>query len=272
MLRAKTIERISDINNKPSIALVLLIPFIVLASTGCYKPVDYPVIVKVLEPPVSEPVILRSIAGKSIENRPIVYSVLGQGTDVIFILAAIHGNERAGIPLVYRLDRYLQQNPQLLEKRKVVLLPTANPDGVARNNRYNARGIDLNRNFATANRINSSRFGRRPLSEPETRVIEQLIRQYAPDRIVSIHQPLACIDYDGPSRALANRMARYCNLPPKKIGAKPGSLGSYAGVTLGIPTITLELPRTADRFNSERLWQQYGPALVAAVAYPNRAK
>ncbi len=272
MLRAKTIERISDINNKPSIALVLLIPFIVLASTGCYKPVDYPVIVKVLEPPVSEPVILRSIAGKSIENRPIVYSVLGQGTDVIFILAAIHGNERAGIPLVHRLDRYLQQNPQLLERRRVVLLPISNPDGVARNSRYNASGVDLNRNFATANRINSSRFGRRPLSEPETRVIEQLIRQYAPDRIVSIHQPLACIDYDGPSRALANRMARYCNLPPKKIGAKPGSLGSYAGVTLGIPTITLELPRTADRFNSERLWQQYGPALVAAVAYPNRAK
>ena len=246
--------------------------YIVLALAGCYKPVDYPVIVKVLPPPKPELEIPRSIAGRSIENRPMAYTVLGQGRDVTFILAAIHGNEKAGIQLVHRLERYLQQNPQMLEKRKVVLLPIANPDGVAHNSRYNASGIDLNRNFPASNRINSNRFGRAALSEPETRFIFQLIRQYTPDRIVSIHQPLACIDYDGPSRAMANRMAEYCNLPPKKIGAKPGSLGSHAGVMLGIPTITLELPRTADRFNSERLWQRYGPALVAAVVYPYRAK
>jgi protein MpaA len=67
-------------------------------------------------------------------------------------------------------------------------------------------------------------------------------------------------------------MAQYCNLPLKKLGAKPGSLGSHAGVTLGIPIITLELPKGADMFRSEYLWQQYGPALIAAVAYPYRAK
>jgi protein MpaA len=224
-LCVKNIERISDINNKSSISLVPLILFITLALAGCYKPVDEPVIVRVLPLPAPKPVILRSIAGNSIENRPIAYTVLGQGTDVTFILAAIHGNEKAGTPLVRRLERYLQQHPELLEGRRVVLMPTANPDGVARNSRYNARGIDLNRNFSTANRINSSRFGRRPLSEPEARAIAQLIRQYTPDRIVSIHQPLACIDYDGPSRALANRMAQYCKLPLEKLGARPGSLG-----------------------------------------------
>jgi protein MpaA len=246
--------------------------FIVLALTGCYKSVDFPVIVKVLPPPIPEQQTPRPIDDKSIENRPMVHTVLGQGSDVTFIMAAIHGNEKVGIQLVRRLERYLQQNPQMLEKRKVVLLPNANPDGVANNSRYNARGIDLNRNFPASNRINSNRFGRTALSEPETRFIFQLIHQYTPDRIVSIHQPLACIDYDGPSRALANRLAEYCNLPLKKVGAKPGSLGSHAGVMLGIPVITLELPRSADRVKSERLWQQYGPALVAAVAYPYRAK
>ena len=268
----KNIERISDINNKSSIALVFLIPFIALAFAGCYKPVDYPVIVRVLEPPVTEPAIQTSIVNKSIENRPLEYTVYGEGPDVTFVLAAIHGNEKAGISLVRRLDKYLQQRPEIIERRKVVLLPIANPDGVARNSRYNARGIDLNRNFPAFNRINSSRFGLTPLSEPESRFIFQLVRQYSPDRIVSIHQPLACIDYDGPSRALANRMAQYCNLPLKKLGAKPGSLGSHAGVALGIPIISLELPETSDRFNSEQLWRQYGPALVAAVVYPYRVK
>ncbi len=246
--------------------------YIVLALAGCYKPVDYPVIVKVLPPPIPEQEAPRPIIGNSIENRPMIHTILGQGSDVTFVLAAIHGNEQAGIPLVRRLEKYLQQNPKMLEKRKVVLLPIANPDGVANNSRYNARGIDLNRNFPAYNRINSNRFGLTALSEPETRFIFQLIRKHSPDRIVTIHQPLACIDYDGPSWALANRMAEYCNLSLKKIGAKPGSLGSHAGVMLGIPVITLELPRIADRFESERLWQQYGPALVAAVTYPYRAK
>ncbi|MBA7639392.1 Murein peptide amidase A [subsurface metagenome] len=263
----------NGMNRKRSVILTVCALFAALAFAGCYQPVDYPVIVEVPQPPsATVPLVHRYIAGTSIENRPIECLVLGQGRDVTFILAAIHGNEPAGIPLVRRLAQYLQQYPHLLQGRKVVLLPVANPDGVAHNSRYNARGVDLNRNFSTANRINSRRFGRTALSEPEARAIEQLVRQYAPDRVVSIHQPLACIDYDGPGKALARRLAEYCNLPLIKLGPKPGSLGSYAGATLRIPTITLELPHTGDRPNSERLWRRYGPALIAAVVYPNRVK
>ncbi len=259
-------------NRKRSIILTVCALFAALAFAGCYQPVDYPVIVDVPQPPAVEPAIQRRIVGTSIENRPITCTVLGEGQDVTFILAAIHGSEPAGIPLVRRLAQYLQQYPHLLQGRKVVLLPVANPDGVAHSTRYNARGVDLNRNFSTANRLNIKRFGRTALSEPEARVIDRLIRQYAPDRVVSIHQPLACIDYDGPGKALARRLAEYCNLPLIKLGPKPGSLGSYAGVTLGIPIITLELPHIADRLNSQRLWQRYGPALIAAVVYPDRVK
>ena len=85
--------------------------------------------------------------------------------------------------------------------------------------------------------------------------------------IVSIHQPLKCIDYDGPAKELAEEMARHCDLPVRKIGAMPGSLGSYAGITLGIPIITLELPKEATNLNSEVLWQRYGPVLIAAIGY-----
>jgi len=199
-------------------------------------------------------------------------TVLGQGQDVTLILATIHGNEPAGTPLVRRLSEYLQQHPDILQGRKVVLLPVANPDGMAHNTRYNVNGVDLNRNFATANRSNSARHGHTALSEPEARAIASVIRQYSPDRIVSIHQPLACIDYDGPAEALANHLAKHCDLPIKKIGARPGSLGSYAGLTLRVPIVTLELPGNADRLNGNSLWQRYGPALVAAVTYPNMAK
>jgi len=236
---------------------------------GCYKPQSDPTIVTEQQTPPD--VILTAphyIAGKSVEGRPIEYIVLGHGSDVTFILATIHGNETAGTPLVRRLTRYLRQNPKLLHGRKIVALPVANPDGMANKTRGNVRGVDLNRNFDTANRRNSRRFGRSALCEPESRIIKNLISQYSPNRIVTFHQPLSCIDYDGPARAIALRMARYCDLPVKKLGARPGSLGSYAGLTLGIPIITVELLKGDEKLSSQTLWRRYGKMLTAAVVYP----
>jgi protein MpaA len=210
------------------------------------------------------------IVGRSVQRLPIMSFVFGQGQDVTFIIAAMHGNEPAGVPLVRRLVKYLQKQPQIMEGRRIVLLTVANPDGMAHRSRFNANGVDLNRNFPSANRVNDRQSGATPLSEPEARVIKQLIEQYSPDRIVSLHQPLSCIDYDGPGENLAVRMFIYCNLPVKKLGARPGSLGSYAGVDLGIPIITLEMRQNDSTLDSNTLWNRYGRALVAAIVYPER--
>ncbi|MGD8500628.1 MAG: DUF2817 domain-containing protein [Phycisphaerales bacterium] len=255
-------------DKKWPVILTVCALFAVLALAGCVEPVSYPEIVGE-QPTVVFPARYR-IVGTSVQRRPILCLVLGQGPDVTFIMATIHGNEPAGTPLVRRLSRHLRQHPEMLSGRTVVLLSVANPDGMARDSRHNAHGVDLNRNFEAANRINSKESGLTALSEPEARVIRQLILQYNPDRIVTIHQPLACIDYDGPAQMLANHMGQYCSLPVKKLGARPGSLGSYAGVTLGIPIITFEMLRADSQLNSETLWQKYGRALIAAIVYPDR--
>jgi protein MpaA len=201
-----------------------------------------------------------------------MYLVLGQGPDTTFIMATIHGNEAAGTPLVRRLNEYLQQNPGILFDRTVVLLPVANPDGLANGTRFNVHNVDLNRNFIAANRRGDVQGGSEALSEPEARAIYQIIRQYGPDRIVSIHQPLACIDYDGPGRQIADHMAQYCDLPVKKLGARPGSLGSYAGVTLSIPIITFEMQKHDSTLDTQILWQRYGKALLAAITFSNQTE
>jgi hypothetical protein len=64
-------------------------------------------------------------------------------------------------------------------------------------------------------------------------------------------------------------MAEYSDLPVEKLGAEPGSLGSYAGLTLAIPVITFELPLDAHVLDPEELWERYGWAMLAAVAYPD---
>ena len=227
---------------------------------------------RLVERSPGEQLVRHHVLGRSVENRPLEYLVLGRGRDVILILATIHGNEPAGAPLVLQLAKYLLQHPLMLRGRTAVLVPVTNPDGRANNRRFNANGVDLNRNFQTANRRDGGRFGYRALSEPESRFIHLLIHQYKPDRIVSIHQPRTCIDYDGPAKALAECMAEYFDLPIRKLGAKPGSLGSYAGKALGIPTVTLELPRDASQLSPELLWGKYGNAMVAAILYPDLAK
>ncbi len=207
--------------------------------------------------------------GYSVENRPIDLYIAGNGPETIFIFSTIHGDEQAGIPLSYRLMDRLRHRRDLMENRTLLIMPNANPDGVVRNTRGNANGVDLNRNFPADNRENSTAFGYYGLSEPESRILYDLIHKYRPVRIVSLHQPLKCIDYDGPAEELAHHMAAYCHLPVRKLGARPGSFGSFAGEKLGIPVITLELERADDDLTTEQLWQRYGAAMLAAISYPN---
>jgi protein MpaA len=247
-----------------------------LALSGCYEPEPAPQIIGEVPPlalPAPEPPPARRyLVGRSVQGRALVIQTVGEGDDTIFIMAGIHGDEPAGTPLVNRLTEHLRRNRQLLEGRRIVLLPVANPDGLVARTRENIRRVDLNRNFEAVNRVDNESNGLRPLSEPESRALAIIIRRYDPSRIVSIHQPLNCIDYDGPGLALAARMAQYCDLPVKKLGAKPGSLGAYTGETLGIPTVTVELPAQASRLREEALWQKYGAALLAAITYPEHPR
>ncbi|MGK0435526.1 MAG: protein MpaA, partial [Planctomycetota bacterium] len=97
------------------------------------------------------------------------------------------------------------------------------------------------------NREERRRHGAKGLSEPESRALAELLDRHQPARIVSIHQPVACVDWDGPARAVAAAMADACPLPLRRLGSMPGSLGSYAGVDLGIPIVTFELRRGDQR-------------------------
>lgn len=209
-----------------------------------------------------------SVVGKSYEGRPIECIVHGDGPDVLMIIATIHGNEAAGTPLVAAFSEWLIEHPAKLSGRQVVIVPVANPDGFAAGERFNSRGVDLNRNFPAGNwrEEKVTLHGSAPLSEPESRVLMQLVCRYFPNRLISIHQPLECVDYDGPGERLAEVIAAKCPLSVKKLGGRPGSFGSFVGETLGKPIITLELPKAAG-MDADVLWRTYGESLIAALSF-----
>lgn len=118
--------------------------------------------------------------------------------------------------------------------------------------RQNASGVDLNRNFpsqdwdATAIEYWRNNTGENPrrypgqeaASEPEVRWIIEQIEKFEPEVIVSVHAPYHLLDFDGPSQAPDKIGDLYLH----QLGVYPGSLGNYAGLDLGIPVVTLELP------------------------------
>jgi protein MpaA len=134
-----------------------------------------------------------------------------------------------------------------------------NPDGLLRGTRGNARGVDLNRNFPTANwspdpvhyksRANDARDialspGPAPASEPETQALIALIDKLKPRVVVTLHSALACVDDSGASH-LGRQLADRCALPfLTEIGyPTPGSMGTWAAGASerGLTLVTLEL-------------------------------
>lgn len=210
----------------------------------------------------------KHVVGETLGGRPIECNVYGDGDDVFWLIATIHGNEAAGTPIAKKFVEWLEKNPKEVEGRKIVVMPVANPDGFADNVRFNRNGVDLNRNFPAGNwgEADVKPHGATPLSEPESRVLMRVLCQYFPNRVVSIHQPLNCVDWDGPADKMAEAMAAKCKLPLNKLGSRPGSLGSFVGTTLGRPIITLELPADAG-MDEEVLWKEYGDAMIAALRY-----
>jgi protein MpaA len=214
--------------------------------------------------PVVEASTLREI-GHSVLGKPIVAETFGRSGPVCLLLATIHGNEWAGTPLFEKLALKLHAEPALSAHRRIILVSVVNPDGYEKKTRTNVRNVDLNRNFDTLNFKESTRHGAEALSEPESRAIADLISTEKPALIVSMHQPLACLDWDGDAEAVARAMAESAGLPAKKLGTRPGSLGAWAEGATGAALVTFELRPRDHELSADELWAKYGGALLIAI-------
>lgn len=163
-------------------------------------------------------VIEKRVIGKSVRGRPIVAWHLGEpaAPDVatVVLISTMHGDE----PATRRILETLRDGAPVHEL-DLWVVPTYNPDGLARGTRKNARGIDLNRNYpyAWADLDGSYESGPKPASEPETRAMMRFLDEVRPDRILSFHQPLLGVDTDTKRPAFARRVARKLDLPRRSL-------------------------------------------------------
>lgn len=176
----------------------------------------------------------------------------------VLILGVFHGDEQDG---EYLIRKYIKLNPKIY-KNRLIFIPVVNETGKVQNRRVNKNGVDLNRNFPTSNwelsKVKDDYFGGEYKgSEIETRQLVKIIEHFNPNCILSLHQPYRCVNFDGPYDETLKIAQKVSQINGYKIQENigyptPGSFGTYCGIELRIPTITLELPENE---NKNTLWQ-----------------
>ena len=152
----------------------------------------------------------RVMLGRSWEGRPIhAYRLGNPAARRLLVVGSAHGNERAGLEVTRRL---LRAAPPL--KAELWVLPTFNPDGLARGTRGNARGADLNRDFG--------RFSQR-----ETRIARRLIERVSPAVSVWFHQPQGLVRAYGASIGVARTYAGLARARYRTIVWPPGTASRW---------------------------------------------
>jgi len=192
--------------------------------------------------------------GASTEGRTIAVHFIGSQGPSVLVIGGIHGSEPEGLAPAKALLERLRREQM---RARFAHVEDLNPDGSLALSRYNARGVDLNRNWpASSFRAGASR-GAAALSEVETRFGDDLIRRVEPELVIVLHsiQTGPFVNYDGPARDLAAIFAQAANEADERhlwdvqseMGyATPGSIGSYLGVDRGVAVLTIEFDRGHD--------------------------
>lgn len=231
------------------------------------------------EPDDLSPTMTQTIIGASVEGRPIEVFTVGSGPDDLLLVGGIHGGYEWNSTLLAweMIDYYSADTATLPENVTLHIIPTLNPDGLAlvvgtssrfaladvpspesrvAAGRFNANGVDLNRNF-DCNWAPESTWrgevvsaGTAPFSEPEAAALRDYVMRIQPEAAAFWHSQAN------------NVYGSACNagvLPlTSTLGAAYATAGEYGFVELfdaypitgdvegwlasiGIPAVTVEL-------------------------------
>ena len=177
-------------------------------STVLQAPDETPIVIE--EDPTPEPAPLatstQAVIGTSVEGRPIESYTFGTGNIDLLFVGGVHGGyEWNSIELAYAMIDEFQTAPDLIPADVTVhIIPALNPDGYAKQldpvtnytdaaKRFNANGVDLNRNFACKWAPESSwrgqtvSAGTSAFSEPEAQALRDYVQQTSPAAAVFWH-------------------------------------------------------------------------------------
>jgi len=225
------------------------------------------------------------VVGKSLDNRDVYSLIIGNpnAKKTLFIESTIHAREYTNTQIIMKIIEDICRNydsqkyyrtylSKIFSKVKLVVMPMVNPDGVSisqygatsihdaklrkkvvriAKGKYsewkgNARGVDLNRNYAQGFGYKSTKHpalseyaGKRAYSEPEVVANVNNVQKYMPNAVICFHEAGQVIYYRYNSKLL-NIVKRHTGYQPIREG-EPG-YGSSSDFldSLGITNCTIE--------------------------------
>ena len=195
------------------------------------------------------PTATKVVIGHSVSGHRIVAYRVGNPASPrkALVVGDIHGDEPQGVRVVRAI-----RSMRGIRDVDLWLIDTVNPDGLAAHQRRNARGVDLNRNFAAGWRRTGPRgyryyAGPHAFSEPESRAVRALVLRLRPAVTLWYHQPYGYVipPLGGGDLAVVRDYARLTRnavrIPPGP--RDPGMAPTWENATLpGTTAFIVELP------------------------------
>ena len=151
------------------------------------------------------------------------------------VIGGVHGNEPVTPPAVRGMVE-----AAIPADVEVWLIPELNPDGVAAGTRWNAAGVDLNRNFGWDWR--SSDGGPSAFSEVEAQTAAGLINAFEPDLVVWVHQPYGYVSSIGDTPdAYEQAWSAASGLPVRPDVTQHGGGESWTAFVAERPSMLIEI-------------------------------
>lgn len=220
--------------------------------------------------------------GSSVRGRALTAYRFGNGPQMIIYMGAMHGSESNSKRLMDEWFSEVNARPERVPAhRSIVIIPSVNPDGVAVGSRFNARAVDLNRNFPAndwksvvttpASSEPTPAGGPSPLSEPESQAVATFIRQNSPRLVLSFHSKAAIVEANeaGDSVSIAGAYASragYAAVPKSQSAPTfkydtTGAMEDWMRDKLGRLALVIELAsNSSSEFgrNRDALWYTAG--------------
>lgn len=119
-----------------------------------------------------------SILGYSVQKRPIYGLKFGTGKTRVLLWSQMHGNESSTTKALFDcFNGFISKSKPfqtILNTCTVFVIPILNPDGAKAYTRFNANGVDLNRDA-------------QQLSQPESKLLRQVYTDFKPNYCFNLH-------------------------------------------------------------------------------------
>lgn len=220
----------------------------------------------------------QEVIGTSVQRRAIDAYTYGNGKTRLLLVGGIHGGyEWNSVLLAYAFMDYLDTHPEIIPSNlSVTIIPSANPDGLFKvigkggrftvadvlssadqsPGRFNANGVDLNRNFDCRWQSNgvwqwrTVSAGTVPFSEPESRAIRDFVLRARPAIAVFWHSQSNAVYASQCEKGILSetifvmnaysKAARYSAVKVFDAYATTGAADDWMA-SINIPAITVEL-------------------------------